>query len=199
MAANDIVGIHITGRYQAQNIVSTLHFKIKAQTVTDHEVLQTLVVAWDTAMTTAWLARHIDSYELVGLRGFSKSGNNKRPGLLAIGDPGIVTGEEVPSPVCRVITLYTDSTNYRRHGRVMLSGADTLMFNNDDGAVTTTEIAALAALAGLFTADVVDGGDEFEPCIPPTATLPFELITSALVRKTPACVRSRRVRNFSVG
>lgn len=199
MAAEDIVGIHITGRYQAQNVVNTLHYRVKSQTVDDHVLLQILVAAWDVAMTTAWLARHIDTYELVGLRGFSKSGNNKRPGILAIGDPGVVTGEETPSPVCRVITLYTDSTNYRRHGRVMLSGSDTTMFNTTDGAVTDVEQAALVALGVLLITDVEDGGDVFEPSLPPTATLPVEQLTAALPRKTPSCIRSRRVRAFSVG
>lgn len=199
MAVEDIVGIHIVGRFQAQNIVNTLHYRVKSQTVDDHAILQLLVDAWDAAFNTAWLARHLDTYELVGCRAFSKSGNNKRPGILAIGDPGVVTGIETPSPVCRVITLYTDSTNYRRHGRVMLSGSDTTMFNDTDGAVTDVEQTALEALADLLITDVDSGGDSFEPSLPPAGANPVEKITAALPRKTPACVRSRRVRGFSIG
>lgn len=199
MAVDDIVGLHIVGRYQAQNIVNTLHFRVVGQTVTEHELLQLLCVAWDAAMNSLWLGAHIDTYELVGIRGFSKSGDNKRPGILAVGDPGTVVGVEVPSSVCRVITMYTDSDNYRRHGRVMLSGCDTTMFNDADGAVTAAEIAALSSLADALLDTVTSDDESWSPVIPPTDVLPFEAITGVLVRKTPALIRSRRVRGFSIG
>lgn len=199
MAIDDIVGVHVVGRYQAQNIVNTLHYKIVGQTVTDHQILDLLCQAWDNTITAAWLARHIDSYELVGLRAFSKSGDNKRPGILAIGDPGVVTGVECPSPVCRVITMYTDSANYRRHGRLQLSGCDTLMFNDADGAVTTTEITALGTLADLLIDTLVQDEESFAPVLPPSGELLVEPITAVLVRKTPSLIRSRRVRGFSIG
>lgn len=199
MAVDDIVGVRVVGRYQSQNIVTTLHYKITAQTVAEHQFLQLLTNAWDTNLSAMWAARHIDTYELVGVKGFSKSGQNKRPGITDIGTSGSVVGSEVPSLICRVITLYTDSSNYRRHGRVMLSGCDTTMFNDDDGAVTSAEITALATLADELIDPITFDEQSVTPVIPPTDVLPVEEITASLVRKTPACIRSRRVRGFSIG
>lgn len=199
MAVDDIVGVRVVGRYQSQNIVNTLHYKITAQTATEHEILQLLCAAWDATLSTQWVNRHIDTYELIGIKAFSKTGDNKRPGILDIGDAGAVVGEEVPSPICRVITLYTDSDNYRRHGRVMLSGGAVSMFNTDDGAVTAAEVTALETLADLLIDPITFDEEGVTPVIPPTDLLAVENITAALPRKTPACIRSRRVRGFSIG
>lgn len=199
MAVDDVVGIKVVGRYQEQNIVSTLHFQITAQTVTDHQILQLMATAWDAAMTTLWVARHIDSYSLIGVKAFSLTGNNKRPGIEVIDTPGGVVGIETPSSICRVITLYTDSDNYRRRGRVMLSGCDTTMFNTDDGAVTAAERLALATLADALLDPIVSDEESMTPVIPATDVLPVEPITATLSRVTPANIRSRRVRGFSIG
>lgn len=199
MAEDDTVGLHVVGRYQAQNIVSTLHFKITAQTVTEHQILQLLAGAWVDELEALWVAAHIDTYELVGVKMFSVTGDNKRPGIVAVGTAGTVVGSEVPSPICRVITLYTNSANFRRRGRVQLSGCDTTMFNDTDGAVTAAEILALASLADALIDPIAIDEESMAPVLPPRGELPVEPITAALVRKTPACIRSRRVRGFSIG
>jgi hypothetical protein len=199
MAVDDVVGCHVCGRYQSQNIVNTLHFKITQQTVTDHQILQLLAVAWDQAVSTIWLARHIDSYLLIGAKFFSVTGQNKRPGIVEIGNAGSVVGSEVPSPMCRVLTMYTDSDNFRRRGRLMISGCDTAMFDDTDGSVTSAERTALSSLADVLMDPVTVDEESMIPCIPPTATAPVETITSVLPRKTPACIRSRRVRGFNIG
>lgn len=199
MAVDDVIGIQIHGTFQNQNIVNGMTFQITAQTADDHDVLNYLCLAWETTHKTNWLARHIDSYSLMGLKGFSLSGGNKRPGMVHIDEPGTVTGTEAPSPLCRVITLYTDSDNYRRHGRLMLSAGDTLMFNDADGAVSDAELALLAILGEGMIASINTAGNEFIPGLAPTDVLPFEPFTDVLSRRTPACIRSRRVRGFSIG
>lgn len=199
MAVDDIVGVRVVGRYQQQNIVNTLHYRISAQTVTDHQILQLLADAWVLAFEAMWVARHIITYELVGVKAFSKSGDNKLPGIATVGTFGDVVGDELPSSVCRVITLYTDSSNYRRHGRVMLSGTAVTMLEDTDGAVTGTEITALGSLKDELIDPIVSDEEAWVPVIPPSGVLPVEDITASLARKTPASITSRRVRGFLIG
>lgn len=203
MAVADEVGLHIVGRYQDQNIVSTMHYRITAQTTGEDEILDQLCTGWNSACTSAWVARHIDTYELIGLKAFGKTGVNKRPGIFEVGQSGGVVGVETPSPVCRTITLYTADTNHWRRGRVMLSGSEHAMFDVDDGSVTASERTSLEALAALLLADITVGGDEFTPglCAGTGIGGPYSFadFTSYLVRKTPACVRSRRIKGFSIG
>lgn len=199
MAVDDIVGMHIVGRYQSQNIVNNLHFKITAQDTTEDLILNALCILWDTTLTTEWLSHHIDTYSLIGIKAFNKEGVAKRPGFKSIGSPGTVVGSEVPSPVCRVLTLYTDSAKYRRRGRVQLSGADTTMFNDTDGAVTDAEITSLGDLADLLAAEISDGNDTFFPCLPANLVDPVESVVAVVPRKTPSLISSRRVRQFLIG
>ena len=199
MAVDDYIGIHVVGRYQSQNIVNTMHYRITAQTVTEHQILQLFVAAWLADLEALWVARHIDTYELVGVKAFSKSGENKRPGISSVGSNGTVVGEEVPSLVCRVITLYTDSTNYRKRGRVMLSGTAVSMLNTADGAITPTEITAMADLVDALIDPITIDEEAFAPYLLPVGIIDGEPITAGLARKTPAAIRSRRVRGFSIG
>ncbi|GAI77991.1 unnamed protein product, partial [marine sediment metagenome] len=104
-----------------------------------------------------------------------------------------------PSPLCRVITLYTDSDNYRKRGRVMLSGSALDMFNATDGSVTDGEISSLATLADLLIDPINFDEEAVSPYLLPIAEVEGEAITAALARKTPALIRSRRVRGFSIG
>lgn len=199
MAVDDVIGIQIHGRYQMQNIVNIMHYKITTQTLDDHVILGSLCTQWETQHKTAWLARHIDSYRLMGLKGFSLTGANKRPGLVHIDEAGSIVGEEAPSPICRTITLYTDSDNYRRRGRLMLSGSADAHFHDDDGAVIDAELAFLVILGEALMIDLDTGSNAAEFGLASTALLPFEKITAVQARRTPACIRSRRVRGFSIG
>lgn len=199
MAVDDIIGIQIHGRYQSQNIVNTIHYKITEQASNEDDVLSQLCSNWNLINTGAWTARHLDSYTFKGLKAFSLSGDNKRPGILHIDDPGLVTGTEVPSPICRVITLYTGSSNYRRRGRVMLSGSESLQFDIVDGSVTSAEITLMEVLGASLIVDIDGAGDSAQPGLAPTDVLPFEPFTSVLGRKTPALISSRRVRTFGIG
>lgn len=199
MAVDDIVGLQICGRYQQQNIVNTIHFKLNEQVSDEHDILDSLCAAWEAANKVPWLARHMDTYSLMGLKGFSLTGDNKKPGIVHIDEPGVIVTGECSSALCRTITLYTDSDNYRRRGRVMLSGSSADHFNNDDGAVTDAELVLMAVLAPYLVADLSAGGDTAEPGLAPTVTLPWERFTGTQARKTPAVIRSRRVRGFSIG
>lgn len=203
MAENDIVGVRVCGRYQEQNIVQTLHYKVATQTAPEHDTLQLLATAFQTKFLSALLARHIDTYTLVGFQTFSLTGTNKRPGYEIAEDPGLVAGVETPSSVCRSITLYCDSDNYRRRGRFLMSGCENTMFNQDDGAVTAAEITALSTIADLLIDPIVADEESWKPVLPAgtgvSGPYPDEEIKASLARRTPANIRSRRVKGFSVG
>jgi hypothetical protein len=199
MAIGDIVGIRIVGRFQQQNIVHTMHYKIIAQAVSEALVLGFLSDLWETEFKTDWLAMHVDTYKLMGIRAFGKVGVNKQPGITHIDEAGGVALDESPSPLCRTITLYTESDNYRRRGRLMLSGCTVSDFDAADGAVSGSMLGTMQAFGTAVIANIDAGGTEFQPGLAPTDVLPFEPFTSAMARKTPSVVRSRRVRGFSIG
>lgn len=199
MAVDDVSLIRIVGRYQNQNIVNTLHWKHTAQASTEVYILETLISQFSTAVEGAWLAAHIDTYELVGYKAFRVSGAAKIPAYENRGNNGTVTGTEVPSNVCRTITLYTASANHRRRGRVMLSGSETTMFSTADGSLTTADVALLQAIGDLLDAGLAGGGDEFSVCLPATDALPVELITKSVGRVTPSAIKSRRVSQYLIG
>lgn len=199
MAQTDEVTLRVVGRYQAQNIVNTLVYRIVDQAVSELNVLTELLDQWDTNIKAGWLARHLDTYELVGLKAFNKTGPAKTPAFLSIGTAGSVVGEEIPSPVCRTITLYTASTNHRRRGRVMLSGTAVAQIDTDDGSVTTAEIALLDVLGTLLIAPLGAAGDTFQLGIGSTDILNFEDAVDAKGRETPSIVTSRRIRQFLIG
>jgi hypothetical protein len=199
MAVGDVCTLRIVGRYQAQNIVNTLHYEISDQAATEHVVLGALCEVWASDVGPAFLARHIDTYELIGLKAFRESGVPKVPAYVDYGTNGSVVGIEVPSLVGRVITLYTNSAFYRRRGRLQISGADTTMFNVDDGSVTDVERDLLQVLADLLIVELAAAGNAFNLCIPATDQLALEPIVAARGRKTPSVTRSRRVKNFLIG
>lgn len=199
MAQGDVLTLRVVGRYQSQNIVNTLHYYIANQTATELLVCSVLVDLWDTAMRILWQGVHIDTYSLVGLKCFRKTGVAKTPDFKLITAAGTVTGDEVPSPICRCITLYTASAKSRRRGRVMLSGSAASMFNTSDGAVTSAHITQLETMAATLDTVLTDGNNDFELCLPPANGDPFEYITDYKARVTPAVVTSRRIRQFLIG
>lgn len=199
MAVDDVSILRVVGRYQKQNIVHTLHYQHSTQGSSEQEVLQQLCDAWDTDFSAAWVARHIDTYELVGVKAFVKTGAAKTPAFTDIATAGSVVGEELPASVCRTITLYTASAKFRRRGRVMLSGTAVSMLDTATGAVTEAEITALGTLANLLKQELSANGDSFSPCIPATAVDPVEVITDSTPRGTPALIRSRRIREMLIG
>ena len=74
MAVDDVVVLRAVGRYQSQNVVNTMHYKITAQTSTELAILASLTLAWDTDIRLEWLARHSDEYTLIGLKAFRVTG-----------------------------------------------------------------------------------------------------------------------------
>lgn len=199
MAVGDICTLRIVGRYQQQNIVNVMHYAITEQGSSELEVLENLLALWDTANQAAWVARHIDSYELIGTKAFGLTGAAKTPAFDPVGVSGAVVGTEEPAALCRTITLYTESAKHRRRGRIMLSGGAADMFSVVDGAVIGTEIVLLEVLGALLIQDLFGGGDTFQPCIPPAGVDPFEPIVDMKARVTPSLIKTRRVRQFSIG
>lgn len=199
MAVNDECILRVIGRFQSQNIVNTMHYRITAQVSNDQSVLQSMLVAWLATNESNWLAVHDDDYELIGLKSFVKSGTAKTPGVLAVNDSGGVVGTAVPAGMCRTITLYTADAKFRRRGRVMLSGADTTMFDATDGSLTTAHITALETLGSSLISQITSVGDEFHPGIPATAVDAWADFVDSKPRETPSMIRSRRVREFLIG
>lgn len=199
MAAEDVLSLRVVGRYQDQNIVNTLHYVIDEQGETEADICEVLIDEWDTAMQVLWLGRHIDTYELVGLKAFRETGVAKTPAFKLIGNNGSVVGEEVLAAVCRTVTLYTESAKHRRHGRVMLSGTDTAMIRTTDGGITAAEITALETMAATLIANLATNGTAFSLCIPATDADPLEKITDYAGRVTPSIITSRRIKQFMIG
>lgn len=199
MAQTDEVTLRVVGRYQDQNIVNTLVYRIIDQAVGELSVLWELLDQWSQDIKATWLGRHVDDYELVGLKAFNRTGPAKTPAFMAIGENGAVVGDGLPASVCRTITLYTASTNHRRRGRVMLSGSADTTIEVGDGSVTSAEITLLDALGALLLQPLGDAGDVFQLGIPSTDLLNFEDIVDAKGRETPALIRSRRIRQFLIG
>lgn len=199
MAIGDVFTLRVVGRYQAQNIVNTLHYQITDQAAGEQNILESFLDSWDTNVEASWVARHLDTYELIGLKAFADGGAAKTPAFLALGTPGSVVGEEVPAAVCRTITLYTESANSRRRGRVMLSGTAVSQLETDDGSVTAAEVALLTALGETLTTTLSGGGDEAVLCIPANATAGAEIIVDSRGRVTPALISSRRIDQFLIG
>jgi hypothetical protein len=199
MATADTCVMRICGRFQEQNIVNTLHYFIWNQTSDEQSVLAALNALWVLDIQAAWLARHSDAYELIGIKSFRVDGVPKVPGFRPIGAAGLVTGSAVLSFASRVITFYTSSSNYRRRGRLQLSGGESLMFSLDDGSVVSDELDLLDVLGDLLREPLVQGDEEFHLCIPPTDVLPVEDVIATKARVTPGVMRSRRVKNFFIG
>lgn len=200
MANDDVSVLRIVGRYQQQNCVSSLHYQHSNQEDNNElETLQALITAWQTACEAAWLAVHIDTYTLVGYKAFRVTGAAKVPAYTNREQNGTVDDAEVPSNICRTITLFTTSANHRRRGRVMLSGSGQSMFNQADGSVTTAEVAILQTLGDLLETTLVDGNDEWDIVLPATDALPVENVVRCLARVTPSTLKSRRVKQYLIG
>lgn len=199
MAVADTVLVRVVGRFQSQNIVNTFHYEVESQASEQKNLLQNLAILWDTVNGAAWLARMSDAYDLIGTKAFMADGDSVPPGIAPINLSGDVAGDPQESYVCRVVTLYTGNPNHRVRGRVMMSGGAESMFDDTDGSVTDAEVTALGALATLFATDLTGGGDTFTPALYSKAQQRTEPVLKAAARKTPALIRSRRVRQFLIG
>lgn len=199
MAVDDVSTVRVIGRYQSQNIVNTLHYKHTAQDTDEEAILAVLCAAWEAELKTNWLAAHIDTYDLVGLRSFRQAGAPKIPAIRTITGSGAIDDAELPAYVCRTITLYTASTNHRRRGRVMLSGSGQAMFNAADGGVASANLVILQTLGATLELPIVLGDDAFQLVLPSTDVLPVEPVIATAARPTPSSVTTRRIRQYLVG
>ena len=199
MATDDIIQLRIVGRYQQQNIVNTLHYQISQQSSSDLDILGNFITDWGTALEIAFLACHIDTYELIGYKAFRVDGTAKTPAYENRGQNGTVVGDEVPSNVCRTITLYTASANHRRRGRLMLSGSEAGMFNLTDGSVTVAAVAILQTLGDLLSATLEETADTYNLVLPASGANPIIEVNAAVGRVTPSAVKSRRVSQYLIG
>ena len=199
MADQDVSVLRIVGRYQQQNCVSSLHYIHDAQVASEQDILAALILEWSTTNEIAWLAAHIDTYELVGYKAFRVTGAAKVPAYMNRGTSGAVTGDEVPSNICRTITLYTASANHRRRGRVMLSGSEGTMFLTTDGSLTTAAVALLQTIGDLLDTPLDDGNNEWSLVLPAAGANPVEQVVKSLGRVTPSALKSRRVKQYLIG
>lgn len=199
MAVGDVAVLRVVGNYQDQNIVNTMHYKVDDQVGGDPPLWQELVDQWISDHETVWLARHIDAYELVGVKAFTAKGDSHPPGETSVGNFGVVVGDPVFAFVCRTITLYGDSGNPRRRGRIMLSGGEDTQFTASRGAVSAGEIIALTALGDALLQSLTGGDNVYTPVLYQKLPETITGLTVAKGRVTPASVRSRRIRKFLIG
>ncbi|MCK5292958.1 MAG: hypothetical protein KAR39_13190 [Thermoplasmata archaeon] len=199
MAVDDELTMRVIGRYQNQNIVNTLHYRVQAQSSSDLEILENFTDLWETELDAGWALVHSDAYTLIGLKAFGKTGTAKTPSAASIGTSGGVVGDGAPAFVCRTITLYTADDKHRRHGRLMLSGTPVTHLEAQDGSLTAAATALLDTFGDLLLPGFAGGGDEFVPGIPATLTDPWQDFTAHHPRETPSSITSRRVREFLIG
>lgn len=199
MAVGDVCVLRIVGRYQQQNCVSSLHYRITTQVSDDLDILGQLIDDWLAIHEVAWLNCHIDTYTLVGYKAFRVDGTAKVPAYSTVETAGNVDDDEVPSNLCRTITFYTASSNHRRRGRIMLSGSGQAMFNQGHGSVAVAAVAILQTLADLLETALAQSPDEFELVLPAANGDPIEPIVAARARVTPSALKSRRVKQYLIG
>lgn len=199
MPVGDIAVVRIIGRFQDQNIVNTMHYRVTIQGGDDVDLWDQLAVEWETTNSPLWLARMSDEYELQGIKAFTVKGGSVPPGTAIVQVSGDVSGSPQESFVCRTITMYTDNANPRRRGRLMLSGGDESQFNDTDGSVAALEVGLLTVLGTALMADLTSADNTYEVVIfqksPEVVSLPIK----ARGRLTPSVLRSRRIQQFMVG
>lgn len=202
MGVGDTIALKIVGRLQSQNIVQTLHYKVTAQTVADTAICDELCSAWSTTHQAAFLALISEDYELVGYKAFCVSGATLIPGQAVVGDNGTVVGESLPASVAKTITLYPEDVAMKHRGRFMIPGGTANHFDNDDGGVVAAQITSMQALGNALVAGCDNGaGDEFQLVIwgdQGGGNEAFD-ISVAKARRTPANIRSRRIRELLIG
>jgi hypothetical protein len=199
MAVGDIAVLRIVGRYQQQNIVNTMHYRLSVQSTDDAQLWNDLVQAWYNTHSAAWIAEHVDTYTWVGLKAFTAKGDTRPPGERAGAGAGTVAETPAPAFVCRTITFYSDSANPRVRGRLMLSGTSDEMLHDDDGAVVDGQIITMTALGEDLLATIEENGNEYEPVLYNRTADTFANLIAAKGRVTPSSIRSRRIRRMLIG
>lgn len=199
MPTGDIAVVRIIGRFQDQNIVNTMHYRVTNQAGADVDLWDQLCVEWELTNSPLWLARMSDDYVLQGVKAFTVKGDAVPPGTSIIAATGDLTGDPQESFVCRTITFYTDNANPRRRGRLMLSGGVESLFNDSDGSVASVEVGLLTALGTAFLTDLTSTDNTYEMVVfqknPEVISMPIK----ARGRLTPSVLRSRRIKQFIIG
>lgn len=199
MAVGDVAVLRVLGTYQNQNIVNTLHYRIITEGSTPQSRLDSLCQQWSTDLQAVWIAAHIDTYELSATQANLVKGNAIPPGEFLIAAAGTVSGVPSPAVNCRTITLYSDSSNHRRRGRVMLSGSDDGDFAAGTGIVVSGAMILMQAIGDALLDSIEPTGDEWALVLYDKATDTTSDIIKAKARPTMSVVTSRRGRPFDFG
>lgn len=199
MAAGDVAVLRAVGRFQDQNVVNTFHYEITDQGGPEAAQWQELADEWESTNAAAWLARHSDAYELIGIKVFTIKGDSQPPGFASVRLNGDVVGDPQESFICRTVTLYTDNANHRVRGRLMFSGGDEAMFDDTDGSVTGAEIALLNTLVDGFLTPIAGPDNTYKMVLYNKLLDVINNIIAVRGRITPSVVRSRRIRQFLIG
>lgn len=199
MSIGDVAVLRIVGRYQDQNIVNTMHYEVEDQATGDAVLWDTLIDGWIGDHETLWLGEHIDAYTLIGLKAFTVKGDTRPPGERTRNNAGTIAENPAPAFVCRTITFYSESSNPRVRGRLMLSGSSEAMFHDDDGSVVAGQIITMQALGDQLLGELVDTGNTFKPVLYSKLLDATNDLLAAKARITPSSVRSRRVKRMLIG
>lgn len=202
MSVADLMQLKIVGRLQDQNCVQTLCYEISQQAAGEEAIAKQLCIAWYSTHGTAFLARCSEDYTLVGLKAFGLTGDPKVPGQSLLNGAGTVAESCPTAMIARTITLYPEEISNHHRGRIMIPGTVDSMLDNEDGSVEDDEVTAMQALADALLEGCDDGGgNAFDLRIwGKVAGVPQKFDINAVVaQKTPAAIRSRRIRELLIG
>lgn len=199
MAVGDIAILNIVGRYQSQNIVTTLHYEVITQGSDEEAILGALCTQWKATHESGLVAQLNDQMTIIGYKAFNKVGSATVPGYVDSGTAGTVVDTGLPAFVNKTITLYTASAKYRRRGRFTMSGVSEGELVASDGSILPATLTIMASFGAALLVNVSGGGDEWRLCIPAVGADPVEPIVGVLARPKPTILKSRRIREFLIG
>jgi len=201
MAAGDILEMRVHGICQTQNIVNLHHFEVTAYNGAKKNQAQDLVDAWFANLRDVWLEAHSEDYKLMGVRADAGKVDDPPlvPGYTASDLAGTIEEATYSSAICRVITLYADEAQPTHRNRLMLSGTPSQALAAATGNVTAVHLNLLEqwCLDYFIEFQGIDG--EYKQCCFSVNTKTKYDLLASKPRSTPALIRSRRPREYSVG
>ena len=199
MSVNNVASLHIVSRFQDQNVVQTLHYEVMEQGSDEEDILQNLCEQWQLTYEAGLQAIVNDDLTIIGYKAFNKVGDATVPGFKDSGNAGSVVATAMPAFINKTLTLYTESTKYRRRGRFSVCGVSETEIGDADGSVTSVARAALLAFGATLITSLTGGGDSWRLVIPATVADPSEPIVGCLARLKPTILKSRRIREYLIG
>lgn len=132
MAIDDVYALTLNQTYAGQQIMNTLHFRMKTAPDPNDAQLQALATDWkdffrtqqcDALSYTGWVAQQVRGGDVSYVaKPCARTGGRRLEGLFTGLLPGAYTGEGLPPQCALVTTLYTGLSGRSRRGRHYLGG-----------------------------------------------------------------------------